>query len=253
MSKKSLNKKIYRLHLDIIKELNNSHIFIQKTREILNNEIHQLKNGSDNVDRTYTVPSRKGKLFTKEAFRTDIELKQILITITERDLFENFIVTNVSKFENYLLKTLSEVILEFPEKLKINTPGLKAYKSVPIDLVTGSKSVNEIFQKAVADRINHISYATPQKYFDFFEEVTGCPTNDQEFSDFLEIKATRDLLVHNDKVINKIYLEKAGKNKRGKINQKIPIDSEYFDFTIATMKRVSGIIRREMNKIFGDI
>lgn len=74
MSKKPLEKRIYKLHLGIIKELNNSHIFIQKTREILIDSTQKLKHPDSNVDRIYNVPSRKGKVFTKEAFRTDLEL-----------------------------------------------------------------------------------------------------------------------------------------------------------------------------------
>lgn len=248
MKKQTLDKRIYQHHLDIVKELNNSHIFIQRTRDILLNEISQIKDEKADTDKTYNVPSRKGKLFSKEAFRTDKELKGLLKEIAERDLFENFIVTNVSKFESYLFKTLAEVIYEYPEKLGVNVNGIKAYKTVPIDFVMGSQSIEELIKKVIIDRISGISYATPQQYLQFFQEVTGCKTHDEEFVDYIEIKATRDLLVHNDKKVNDIYLEKVGDKKRGILNQVIPIDGKYFDFTIATMKRVSGIIRRELEK-----
>jgi hypothetical protein len=248
VKKQTLERRIYQHHLDIVKELNNSHIFIQRTRDILLNEISQIKDTKADTDRIYNVPSRKGKLFSKEAFRTDKELKGLLKEIAERDLFENFIVTNVSKFESYLFRTLTEIIYEFPEKLGINVSGVKPYKTVPIDFVIGSQSIEELIRKVIADRISSISYATPQQYLQFFQEVTGCKTQDEEFIDYIEIKATRDLLVHNDKKVNDIYLEKVGDKRRGSLNQVIPIDGKYFDFTIATMKRISGIIKRELEK-----
>lgn len=248
MNKQTLDKRIYQHHLNIVKDLNNSHIVIQRTRDILLQEIAQIKYTEANSDKTYKVPSRKGRLFSTDAFRTDKELKGLLKEIAERELFENFIVTNVSKFESYLFKTLTEVIYDYPEKLGINVNGIKAYKTVPIDFVMGSQSIEELMTKVIVDRINSISYASPQEYLQFFQEVTGCKTQDEEFIDFIEIKATRDLLVHNDKTVNNIYLEKAGDKKRGNINEVIPIDGKYFDFTIATMKRISGIVRRELEK-----
>lgn len=248
MKKQTLYNRIYRHHLDIVKELNNSHIFIQRTREILLNEISQIRDDNADTNETYNVPSRKGKLFSKEAFRTHKEYKGLLREITERDLFENFIVTNVSKFESYLFRTLTEVISVYPEKLGINVNGIKPYKTVPIEFVMSTQSIDLLIEKVITDRITSISYATPQQYLQFFQEVTGCKTNGDEFIDYIEIKATRDLLVHNDKRVNDIYLEKVGDKKRGTLNHVIPIDGKYFDFTIATMKRVSGIIRRELEK-----
>ena len=242
--------KIYKLHINIVKELNNSHIFIQKTREIMSLEVNRLEPNGD--DRAYNVPVRKDTLFTKEAFRTDKELKGILNGIIDRELFENFIVTNVSRFENYLFMTLKEIIIKYPQKLSVNINGIKPYKSIPLDFITSSQTYDEVLSKVISDRIISVSYATPQQYLQFFQEVTGCSTQFIEFQDYIEIKATRDLLIHNDKIINDIYLDKVGDRRRGDLNQIIPIDSDYFDFTIATMKRVSGIIRRELDLIYNN-
>lgn len=113
-----------------------------------------------------------------------------------------------------------------------------------------SNSVNEIIKKTIEDKITSISYGTPEQYLKFFEEITGCKTNGEEFQDYIEIKATRDLIVHNDRKINKVYLEKSKGKTRGTLDEIIPININYFDFTIATMKRISGIIKRETEKNF---
>lgn len=65
------------------------------------------------------------------------------------------------------------------------------------------------------------------------------------------MKATRDLLVHNDGVINAIYLEKAGELARGQNGEVVPISSEYFESSVRDMKNMSSIIYRGLLNKYG--
>ena len=56
----------------------------------------------------------------------------------------------------------------------------------------------------------------------------GCPTED-EIDRIAEMKAARDLLIHNSGVVNKTYLEKAGPKARYAAGEKVVIDRQYFD------------------------
>jgi hypothetical protein len=248
MAKKSLQKKIYEHHLRIIKELNNSHIFLQKAIPIIKTEVSNLKSSSNSSkDRTYQVPTRKGKRTSSEAFRTDLEVKGILNTLVERELYENILVTNISKFESFIFDIIQETILEYPKKLTIGVPGIKPYKVAPVDLILNNNDYNKLLKDLISERIIEVSYSKPQTYLEYFEKVTGCSVEDEEFKFYLELKATRDLIIHNSSKINQVYLEKTNEYKRGKIGEKIKIDSEYFNSSIAVMKRISGIIRRELS------
>jgi hypothetical protein len=51
-------------------------------------------------------------------------------------------------------------------------------------------------------------------------------------------------------MINAIYIEKAGTRARGALGASIEVDSGYFDGALATMKRMSGIIKRDVEKSF---
>ncbi len=42
------------------------------------------------------------------------------------------------------------------------------------------------------------------------------------------MKATRDLLIHNSGIVNKTYLDKAGKMARYTVGEQVVIDSSYF-------------------------
>jgi len=54
--------------------------------------------------------------------------------------------------------------------------------------------------------------------------------------DLIEIKETRNLLLHNNLVVNNLYLQKAGKNKRadGK-GVKLKVDQEYIIQSVSTL------------------
>ena len=75
---------------------------------------------------------------------------------------------------------------------------------------------------------------------------------DEAFSDYIEIKATRDLLVHNAGRINHIYISKAEDKARGDIGDKVVIDENYFNHCIAVMKRVSVVVQRDIESKFGE-
>jgi len=251
--KKKLFDKIYRLHINVVKDLNNSYIFLQKVIPIIERECRSLKGGDKLIDKTYQVPSRKEKVFTKEAFRTDIEVKQILELVARTGLYENTLVTNVSKFESYLFDTLKEVLKKFPNKLSITVQGIGNYKDIPLQLIMQSESIDSLMNEIISNRIIMVSYATPQNYLRYFQEITGCSTDKDEFADYIEIKATRDLIIHNSGIINETYKTKVGEKSRGTIGDKIAVDKTYFDHSIATMKRISGLIRKDTEKAFGNV
>ncbi|HJR09002.1 MAG TPA: hypothetical protein VJ842_17215 [Pyrinomonadaceae bacterium] len=64
------------------------------------------------------------------------------------------------------------------------------------------------------------------------------------------MKATRDLLIHNSGVINDVYLSKVEAKKRGERGERILINAGYFDHCISTLKRLSGIVKRDIEIAF---
>lgn len=57
-----------------------------------------------------------------------------------------------------------------------------------------------------------------------------------------------DLQKEKQDTINK--LQEEGDKKRGEIGNQIKVHREYFDISVGTMKRISGIIKRNMEKKF---
>ena len=76
--------------------------------------------------------------------------------------------------------------------------------------------------------LNDILYDRPAGWFKYLEEKAklGCPTPD-EIERIAEVKASRDILVHNRSVANAAYIDKAGRLARCKDGQTLDIPEQY--------------------------
>lgn len=242
-----LSKQVYSLHLAFVRKINDVHIFVQQAIPLLNEARDKYEASKHEKDRRYYVPTI-GR--TKFARRTDQELKNIYERFIENELYENFIVTAVSLFESLLFDVLRLVIYSYPQKLTLNVQGIQVDRTVPIEVLLQSNTLESALEEVIRKRINSISYAMPKAYLEYLNNVAGITISDPVFPDYIEIKATRDVIIHNARIINEIYIQKAGDKSRGKINEKLIMDLDYFNHCIATLKRVSGIIQRDIKQNF---
>ncbi|WP_138223197.1 hypothetical protein [Nibricoccus aquaticus] len=225
-----------------MRELNDSHIFLSQAAPVLKDAREPFASSTHEEDRKYFVPAL-GK--SKIAQRTDQELKAIYDRFLSSGLFEAFLVASISAFEAFLLKVLREIISEYPGKLSISVPGVSACKTAPISTIFDASSLEEAQEAVIAEHLSGVFYAQPKAYLDYAKKIIGIEEPDDAFEQYLEMKATRDLLVHSDGVINSVYLAKAEPNARGNIGQRLVVDGNYFENSIAALKRIAGIIKRD--------
>lgn len=247
MSELTLPRKIYRLHLALVRRLNDVHIFIQQAVPLLEDARNTYETSLHKKDRRYYVPTVGRAKFAR---RKDKELKEIYERFIARELYENLIVTAVSQFESFLFDVLRLVVSSYPQKLALNVRGVETNRDVPLDVLLQSESLEDALNQVIARRLNSISYAAPRAYLAYIKHVASIDTDDESFLDYIEIKSSRDLIVHNSGIINELYLQKAGEKARGNLNEKIMVDALYFDNCIATLKRLSGIVRRDIDRNF---
>lgn len=77
--------------------------------------------------------------------------------------------------------------------------------------------------------LNELSYKAPGEFAESMQTLLSvnlleCPA----FHRYMEIKATRDIFVHNRGIANDIYLRKAGSHARVKVGMVLPADIQYF-------------------------
>jgi hypothetical protein len=242
-----LARKIYRLHTSFVRKMNDVHIFIQQSFPLLEKAQSNYETSTHKKDRRYYVPSVGHKKFAR---RKDKELKEIYDRFLSRELFENLIVTSVSHFEAFLFAVLRLILLAYPKKLTLNIQGMEIKKEIPLEILLNTDDREEALRKVIERHLISLSYATPKAYLECLNKISGIDTSDPVFEDYLEIKSTRDVIIHNSGIINDVYLSKAGNKKRGKIGEQLEIDDQYFNRCIATLKRLSGIIRRDIDRSF---
>jgi hypothetical protein len=231
----------------IVRDLNNIHIFIRQALPLLEAARDRHAASSHTKDRRYFVPFIGRSKFAR---RTDHELREIYDRFTRHRLYEAFLITAVAEFESFLARVLREIIREYPQKLCDGVPGVSGCKSIPAEILLESDTIDEALDKAIAEHINGVFYARPKEYLNYLSKIIGVDTEDNSFLDYLEIKASRDILIHNSNVANATYLSKAGTKARVAVGENLSVDSEYFDKSLGTLKRLSGILKRDVEKSF---
>ena len=243
-----IDELIYKRHLRLYRELNDIHIFVSETVPLLEvaAKEHKGKVVVPGKDITFSVPGKYGR--TRIAKRNGTELNSLFRRFANRELYENLLVSSVSRFEAYLSDIIRIILYKSPRKLSVGPKGGDSAKQVPVQLIVDRSSLDEVIDEIIELRIQAIFYAEPKEYCAYFNAVSELGIDAGPFEVFFEIKATRDLVVHNSLIVNDVYLKKAGSLSRGKLGDKLKVTHTYFEESLSAMKTLSCVIERETRK-----
>jgi len=134
----------------------------------------------------------------------------------------NALIQLVTLVDTMLSELVRLIVLAYPEKIS-------GKRTVPIHTILESTSIEEIQLRATDSLLNELSYKSPSEFSESMEKLISvnlleCP----DFHKYLEVKATRDIYVHNQGIANDIYVRKAGSHVRCKSGMRIPVDIQYF-------------------------
>src|SRR5205085_2259453 len=98
-----------------------------------------------------------------------------------------------------------------------------------------------IIQGVVTRELLALAYKRPADWFAYLHDRVdlGCPTDDQ-IKDLAEIKASRDVLIHNRGIANRAYLDKAGDRARFTDGDRLDVPEPYL---LASLRLVQGVIQ----------
>lgn len=89
-------------------------------------------------------------------------------------------------------------------------------------------------EEMIQRRIRNLFYDKPADWFKFAKRVLSLTSADgqpipsiDDVARFAEIKATRDIYIHNEGRVNQEYLNKAGANAREQLGERPPLDKSY--------------------------
>jgi hypothetical protein len=242
MSNPAFAKKVYSLQNGIVRELNNSHIFLEQAQPVLVTARAKYEESKSKSDKRYYVPSVGRVKFAK---RTDAELKAIYNRYITTGLFEAFLVNSLSRFESFLADVLSCFLTYYPLRILERVQGVPACQDIPVKDLIASPDKGQLLDRVCREHLTNVFRQRPSLYMTYLSAVVGVKV-DPSFLDYYEIAATRDLIVHNSSVVNQLYLDKAKEKARGKIGEMLVVDQAYYYDALAKMKKVSGAIKRDV-------
>jgi hypothetical protein len=126
----------------------------------------------------------------------------------------------VSLFEDYVFDLLRLWLAAHPQSL--------LRKQVEVSVVLNAPDKAAILL-AVADKeLNELKYGRVADWFAYLHRLVriDCPSVD-EIERLAEIKASRDILVHNKGIVNATYLSKAGGRARFRDDEQLELPEDY--------------------------
>jgi hypothetical protein len=185
-------------------------------------------------------------------FQIDVEREGRTVTVRNRDtgnkaneqdlirLAQSYVIEHlaaftleqfVSIFETFFFDLLQVWLQAHPQGLTKTQIDIADIFTLP--------DKQAIVQLVVNKEIDAIRYKRLADWFKTLNKLVnlGCPTDD-EVERLAEIKASRDLLMHNKGMANAIYCDKARSKARFAVGQKIDVPQAYLRESWALIKKV---------------
>jgi len=189
-----------------LKSLNNIYVIGRLT----SGWIVELKDKIKKLDTRkihFEYPTQNGK--SLKVARKKSKIIRLLDEKSRYDIYKESIISSVTIFEQYLSQMLSVIYRIFPQKLKTNIKGEEIEKNININLLFEHESISELIDYIIERQIISIIQCGPEKYFNLIGNVFSIQVRELPIDEFIEIKATRDLIVHNNGIVNATYIKKA--------------------------------------------
>lgn len=189
-------------------------------------------------------------------YRPDNTTIDSTVTYTKENLIERYqflgltqlpingIYQLVTTIETLLGDILKETLIQFSAKISNK-------KKLDYELVLSAKSLDEIKLAVVNSILNELAYKSPKEYGEEFEKYVGVKLLEQPiYHRHIELKATRDIYIHNQGMANDIYITKADRLARVKSGQLLPVNIQYFLQSYENCIQITEILEEELNKIW---
>lgn len=207
------------------------------------NAINSMEVNTDILD--FEVPGTNGKL--KRVQRKDVN--KMITRITSRDIYYSAYVMMISSIEDYFSKII-RLILEYDNnRLKYIVPSISMETNISVvDFI--DKTKEQMIDGIIADRIAKLFYASPLKQLEYLKKALGLSISDEKWNYWIKYKALRDVIVHNNGIINEIYMNKVLNDSQYKNNDEVIINEVMFKQLIIDLKSLIGEIDRLVRNEF---
>ena len=170
------------------------------------------------------------------------KIRQRKINNEDSVILEGLFALGVASFEHSIIDTLRTLLNFIPDKLDVKSGSISKQQ-----LINGNP-----LEQVIESKVNSVSYKNLTEIISYFIKVSGIAENivtEDELSDLIEIKATRNLLIHNNLIVNSFYKETAGtKARQGQGNSnRLIINQDYLFESLVVMRSVLEKFKNELN------
>jgi hypothetical protein len=139
---------------------------------------------------------------------------------------------------------LRETLIEYPIKISNK-------RKLDAEIVLSASSLDEIKIAIINSILNEIAYKSPKEFAEEFKNYISINLLEKPtYHKYIEIKATRDIHIHNSGIANNIYLIKADTLARVKTGDFLPVDIQYFLESYECCLQLTEILEESLNKIW---
>ncbi|MCA9000245.1 MAG: hypothetical protein KDA80_24820 [Planctomycetaceae bacterium] len=126
----------------------------------------------------------------------------------------------VAIFERFVFEFLTAWLTEYPRSL--------AGQQLKFQTVLDAADKSEVMAFVVEREVTGLAYKKVSDWFQYLEKLVnlGCPS-EELIRQIVEIKASRDVLVHNSGIVNAIYVSKSGELARFVAGDKLELPESY--------------------------
>lgn len=154
----------------------------------------------------------------------------------------NGLVQLVTIVESMLSDIVRAIVIRYLQKL-----GSK--RTLPLRMVLEATSLEEIHLRATDALLNELSYKSPAEFADSMQSILSinlleCPA----FHKYVEVKATRDIFIHNRGIANDVYIRKAGSHARVNSGTTLPADIQYFLESYESCLQMAEWLEKELHQ-----
>src|SRR5260370_1898193 len=130
-------------------------------------------------------------------------------------------------------------------------PASLSKKQVEMAAVLNSADKNAIVLTVVEKELNDIKYQRLGEWFEYLKRLTNLDLSTvEEIQELAEIKASRDILIHNNGIANATYVSKAGSKARFKVGEELEIPEPYHH---ASWETINKAIREISDALIGKL
>jgi len=216
-----------------------TYISYEKFIELVNND------ESETIPITYPVGLRPDNTLintTREYTKQELIERYQLLALDKLPI--DGILKLVTLMETLLNDILRRILIEYPNKIPNK-------RKIDVEKALNASSLEEIKLYIVDNILNDIAYKSPKDYADEFNKYVGVNLLENPiFHKYIELKATRDIHIHNNGIANEIYRAKAGVMARINTDTFLPVTVQYFLQSYECCLQLNELLESELDKIW---